>query len=337
MLLLAFPPVLFVTVFMCIFLPFTAGIFVTFWMGEIFFSEMFPAIARTGSIAASLTWWVYPWMLLAAFIWVVISYFFGGAIILKSARARLVTPEENRELFRLVENTAIMAGLPTPKIYLIDDDAANAFATGRCPKAASIALTRGVVERLDKNELQAVIAHELAHIGNRDTCLMLVVVAGIGCFTFLGETLLTMSGLDKHPEDTGATSFLFAPFSLICVLLAVPCLVFGYMTAPLLRFALSRRREHLADATAVKIIRDPDALIWALWKILENPRVTSLNSCPLVGNMCIASPTCHGGFSRLDDRVFSTHPPIEERVNEITAMMGIKAQAQARATGKAIW
>jgi len=318
------------------FLPITIGIFVGVLAGNIFFSEVFPAVARTWFLAASLTWWVYPWLFLLAFVWIAVSYFFGGAIILKSARARRVTSEENIELFRLVENTAIMAGLPVPKIYLIDDDAMNAFATGHGPKAASIALTKGMVEKLDKNELQAVIAHELAHIGNRDTCLMLIVVAGIGCFTFLGETLLSMSGMDKHSDDAGAFQTVLAPLSLIFILLAIPCLVFGYMVAPLLRFALSRRREHQADATAVKITRDPDALVWALWKILENPRVKTLNACPLVGNMCIASPTCHGGLASFEERVFSTHPPVEDRVTEIMNMMGMKNQA-ARVVGKAVW
>ena len=149
-------------------------------------------IAKIGALnqALGVTLLACPWIFLAAFLWIAFSYYKGSAMILGVAHAHPVTFDENRDLFRLVENTAIMAGLPTPKIYLIEDESMNAFAVGRKPEEASVALTDGIVKRLDKAELQAVIAHELAHIGNRDTRLMLIVVAGIGCFIFFGELLL---------------------------------------------------------------------------------------------------------------------------------------------------
>ena len=253
-------------------------------------------------------------------------------MILKMAHARRVTFEVNRELFRLVENTAIMAGLPTPEIYLIKDESMNAFATGRKPEAASIALTDGIVKKLDKAELQAVIAHELAHIGNRDTRLMIFTIAGIGCFTFFGELLLRTAlrgGRRSRKSGKGA---------LIILVVSIACLVFGYIVAPILRFALSRRREYQADATAVKINRDPEALSRALAKIALDPRVEVLDANPLVGNMCIANPAETMGFVGLESRLYATHPPIKDRIDALENMMGIVKEPQIQApVGRAVW
>jgi len=223
-------------------------------------------------------------------------------MILGMAGARRVTFEENRELFRLVENTAIMAGLPTPEIYLIDDESLNAFATGRNPETASIALTKGIIEKLDKDELQAVIAHELAHIGNRDTRLMLIIVAGIGCFIFFGE-LLCQAAL----RGRGA---------VILSMIGTVCLVLGYLAAPILRFALSRRREYQADATAVKITCNPEALARALTKIALDPKVEIFNENPLAGNMCIANPAKVGFMSNL----YCSHPSMEDRITMLSKL-----------------
>ena len=255
---------------------------------------------------------IFPWIFLVAFIWIIISYFKGGAMILGMAHAHPITFEENKELFRLVENTAIMAGLPTPKIYLIKDESLNAFAIGRKPEEASVALTEGIVNKLDKAALQAVIAHELAHIGNRDTRLMIITVAGIGCFIFFGELLLRSAGRVGRGNKKGGQA------ALVILAIGVVCLLFGYLVAPILRFALSRRREYQADATAVKITRDPDALARALSKIAEDPRVEALDASPLVGNMCIANPGKAGFISKL----YLTHPPLEHRIIALRKMMG---------------
>jgi len=271
--------------------------------------------------ALHVTLEIYPWVLLTAFVWVVISYYKGGAMILRMSNARLVTfrerephntrNEANRELLNLVENTAIMAGLPTPKVYVIEDKSLNAFATGREPKSASITLTRGLIKKLNKNELQAVIAHELAHIGNRDTRLKTIVIAGIGCFLFFGELLNRMVGRGR-----GGRNYL----TLVILVMAFTCRVFGYVVAPILRLALSRRLEYQADATAAKITRDPDALVSALAKIAANPTVEAFDSSPLVGNMCIANPAKPKFFRKL----YCTHPPIEDRITALKDMMGEK-------------
>ena len=297
-----------------ILIAFPISLFMTFFLFFLLFSEtgVLPftefGIHETGNIskAFQLALKVCPWVILVAFIWIIFSYFNGDSMILQMASARIVDFEENRELVRLIENTAIMTGLPKPKIYLIEDESLNAFATGRSPDTSSIALTNGIVKKLEKTELQAVIAHELAHINNRDTRLMIITIAGIGCLLFLGE-LIFRAVLRSSTRRSGRKNNKGVGFIIV---IGLACLVFGYVIAPVLRFALSRRREYQADATAVKITRDPDALIRALSKISEDPRVESLDSSPLVGNMCIASPTKVGFFSSL----YLTHPPIEDRI-----------------------
>jgi len=274
--------------------------------------------------ALDLTLSVIPWMFLVAFIWIVFSYCMGGDVILSIARARKVTFDENRDLYRLVGNTAIMAGLPMPELYLIDDESMNAFATGRNPEAASIALTHGIVKNLEKAELQAVIAHELAHIGNRDTRLMTITIAGIGCFTFFGELLFRSALRASARGSRGKKSGKGGNGALIILAVGIICLVFGYLVAPILHFALSRRREYQADATAVKICRDPEALARALTKIAVDPRVEVLDANPLVGNMCIASPAknCPMSILNLENKLYSTHPKIEDRITALEKMMG---------------
>ena len=305
----------------------------------------FDRLTETGRLrqAWRLTMGSYPWIFGAAFVWIVISYFTGGAMILRSARARSVTFEENRELFRLVQNTAIMGGLPTPKIYLIEDNSLNAFATGCSPQTATIALTRGIVEKLDKDELQAVIAHELAHIGNYDTRLMTIVIAGIGCFTFLGENLcnaipdaFTSEKVREDRLGLAMSGVVFLIIYVISLFFGIAFLVFGYVVAPIIRSALSRRQEFQADATAAKIIRDPDALARALTKIAPDSRVMHIDRCPLVGNICIANPARPGCSSSLENRLYATHPPIEERIAALKNMMG-KNVIPPIPAGKAVW
>jgi heat shock protein HtpX len=306
LILCAFPIALFVVLYL--FCGFLVGLdpSLTWRMGIL--------VRGTWSAGFDLALKCYPWIILVVSLWIVFSCFGGDGMILGAAHARPVTREEHLELFRLVENTAIMAGLPTPKIYLIDDPSLNAFATGRTPQTASIALTEGIVEKLDRLELQAVIAHELGHIGNRDTRLMLITIAGIGCFIFLGEMLLRMacSRSRNKDSDKGGGIFLIA---------ALGCLVFGYLVAPLLRFALSRRREYQADATAARITHDPGSLARALSKIVQDPRVEVLDSSPLVGNLCIANPADQNGFLSFVSHLYATHPPVIDRIQTLQKMI----------------
>jgi heat shock protein HtpX len=282
-------------------------------------AKAFPNV-NTLQMGFGLTLAIYPWMLLAAFLWIVVSYRLGGEMILRMAQARPVIFEENRELYRLVENTAIMAGLPTPKIYLLNDESLNAFATGRRPENASLALTKGIIEKLSKIELQGVIAHELAHIGNRDTRLMTLTVSGIGCFTFFGELLFRGRGRVQ----------------VLSFLLGFVCLVFGYVVAPILRFALSRRREYQADATAAKITHDPESLARALEKIVKNPRVEVLDGSPMVGNLCIADPAEYSVITKFTARLYATHPPVEDRVRALRDMSQSAAAGERKPLGRVI-
>jgi len=308
---------------------FPVALFITLYLFLAVFVMLDGGRASVMDEALQLTLMTFPWLFSVVFIWIGISLFGGGSMMLGMANARRVTLEENPDLFRLVENTAIMAGLPTPEIYLIDDESLNAFATGRNPETASVAFTRGIVKKLSKTELQAVVAHELSHIGNRDTRLMLITIAGIGCFLFLGEMLLRMALRGGGGRGRGG-----GKATLVFLVMALACFVFGYVIAPILRLALSRRREYQADATAVKITRDPGALAGALTKIAGNPRVEALDKSPLVGNMCIANPAELGFFRKL----YCTHPPIEDRVAALTNMMGKEESSQGGApVGKAIW
>ncbi|MCL1875797.1 MAG: M48 family metallopeptidase [Synergistaceae bacterium] len=327
--LLAFPAALFVLVILGSYLVIQTGILTYARMGVSYFTLISKASIDTlqnsnlehlmfgepgsepgvSGQTIQLTMTVFPWMILVALPWIAFSYCKGSAMILRMANARAVTFEENRELFRLVENTAVMAGLPTPKIYFIADDSMNAFATGREPEIASIALTKGIVEKLDKDELQAVIAHELAHIGNRDTRLMMLTVAGIGCFTFFGEMIL--HGGKKGRKINMRISILFVIGHI--------CLIFGCVVAPILRLALSRLREYQADATAAIITRNPDALARALYKISKNPQVEAFDSSSLFGNICIVDPTKKRSFSFMS-KLYATHPPIEDRIAVLRKM-----------------
>lgn len=274
---------------------------------------------------------VYPWIILAAFIWIAISYCKGDAMVFRMLGARRVAPGDNRALVRLVENTAIAAGLPAPEIYLIDDNAMNALAAGRSPDTASIALTRGLIEKLNKTELEAVVAHELAHIGNRDTRLMQITIEGIGFFTFFGELLIY--GSFNRKSRVSKTR------SVLSLIVGLAFLTFGYFVAPILRLALSRRREYQADATAVKITRNADTLAQALSKIAASPRVDILSGCPLAGNMCIVDPTKAGSFSFMRE-LYATHPSVEDRISELKKMAGKQneqsEQSGQRVTGRVI-
>lgn len=257
-----------------------------------------------------------PWIVFAALIWIFISWFFGGKIILRGANAKEIYKKDNPMIYRLVENVAIAAGLPTPKVYIIEDESLNAFATGRDPEHSIIALTSGIINKLDKQELEGVIAHEMAHIGNRDIRKMMLIVAGIGFFTFVGAVLLRSltRRRSRNSKDGGG--------ELIILLIALFFIFFGYVIAPLIHFALSRKREYQADATAALITRNPEALANALKKISVDAQVESLHSNPASSAMCIENPLDKNKkslFSILSG-MRSTHPPIEKRIEALKQM-----------------
>jgi heat shock protein HtpX len=254
----------------------------------------------------------FPWLTGAAFLWIFFSYMRGEHIILGAAGAREIAYDDNPKLYGMVTDVAIMAGLPAPKIYLIDDDSLNAFATGRTPETASVALTTGIVAKLKPEELEAVIAHEMGHIGNRDTRLMIIVVTGIAMFTFMAEIAfrLALSSGGRRSKDNGRSR-------LILLAVALALWIFGVFVAPLIRMALSRNREFLADATSARITHNPDALADALEAISQDPRVEALDSRPLMGALCVANPLSKSG---LLSGLYASHPPIKERMDRLRRM-----------------
>ncbi len=264
-----------------------------------------------------------PLVFVAGVFWLLISYFSGDEIMLSSSGAKEISRQDFPELYSLVENTAITAGLPVPRVFLIEDNSANAFATGRSPAKASIAFTTGIVSLLDRSELEGVTAHEMSHIGNRDIRLMLLTVTGIGILTFLGQLMFRMTFMSS--SSGGRSRKGGGRIQLIFMALGILFLVYGFLILPLVQYALSRNREFQADATAALLTRNPRALANALAKISHDSRVESLDSLPLMSAMCIEDASADkdgkgaGCFSMLMG-LGATHPPVEERIARLEDM-----------------
>jgi len=260
-------------------------------MSGLIFAGFFSAIIAAGC-----------WVL--ASVWMAISYFFGDKWLLSGAGAVPISEQNFPEIYRLVENLCLSRGLPVPRIFLMQDDSLNAFATGRDPQHASIVLTTGIVAKLDRAELEGVIAHELSHVENRDIRLMLICVAGIAFFAFVGEVLVRSGSRSKK---NGA----------LVLVVGLVFLLYGYIFAPLIRLALSRRREYQADASAALMTRNPAALASALRKISGDCRVEALDKHASMAAMCIANPLKSSAWL---SNLMATHPPIEKRIAALEEM-----------------
>lgn len=258
---------------------------------------------------------VGPLCWLGAMIWILVAYFAGDKMLLRGADAFEITKEDQPEIYRLVENLCITRGLPTPKIYLMDDEGLNAFATGRDPQHASIAFTKGIVQKLDRAELEGVAAHELAHVENRDIRLMLITVAGISFFTLAGEICFRAAARSSRRNSKNNGAALLLVMGLIM-------LVYGYVIAPLIRLAVSRQREYQADATAALTTRNPGALASALRKISGNSRVEALENRESMAAMCIDNPLKKAGLFSSLSGLLATHPPVEKRIAALEEMDG---------------
>lgn len=250
---------------------------------------------------------------IVAMIWIAVSYFTGDKLLLNSADAIPVTQKDQPEIYRLVENLCMSRGLPLPRIYIMDDESLNAFATGRDPEHASLALTKGIVKKLDRAELEGVISHELSHIENRDIRLMLITVAGISFFTFAGEICLRvgLSSRGRNSKNGGAGLFL---------VLGIICSLYGLVFAPLIRLAVSRQREYLADATGALMTRNPKALANALRKISTDSRVEALDKRASMAAMCIENPLAKQNLFSWMTGLMATHPPIQKRIAALEEM-----------------
>ena len=247
-------------------------------------------------------------------IWMGISWAFGDAMMLSAVHAHEIhdTDPQYRDVFHAVENVAIAAGLPTPRVYIIDDDSLNAFATGRSPRDASVALTRGIIKKLDRLELEGVIAHECAHIGNRDIRLDMLIITGIGVTVFAADLIYRMAlygggSRDDNDNKSGAV--------LMMVWLAFT--VFNTIVTPLLQLAVSRSREYAADATGAHITRNPMELANALRKISGKSESKKLGNMHSLAIACIAEPGARGFMGDM----FSTHPAPEKRIKRLESMV----------------
>lgn len=232
------------------------------------------------------------------------AYWFSDSIAIAQVGAQPADENEYRELHRVVENLAITAGLPKPRVYLIPDSAPNAFATGRDKEHAVIAVTTGLLNMMDRNELEGVIAHELSHVGNRDILVMTVAVVLVGFITVLANIFLRISmwGGDR---DRNA-----GPFIIIATILAM---LLAPIAAQLIQLAISRKREYLADASGALLTRYPEGLESALRKIgsYEAPMQRASTT---TAHLFIANPFGAHPAGKWIANLFSTHPPIDDRI-----------------------
>jgi len=243
------------------------------------------------------------------------SYWYSDKIVTKLAKAKEVKFEENKELYRILENLSITAGLPMPKLYLINEAQPNAFATGRNPKHAVVAVTSGLLEKLDRSELEGVIAHELSHVGNKDMLLMTVVVVLAGTIALASDFFIRMrwfGGGKKRSSGGGQVQAIMMGIALAAAILAP-------IAASLIRMTISRKREYLADATGALITRYPEGLARALEKIASDPSPmqTAKNA---TAHLYIANPFRGKQRQSFLSRLFMTHPPVQERIARLRGM-----------------
>jgi len=246
----------------------------------------------------------------------VVAYWFSDQLALGAAGAREATKDEHRYLVNVTEAVAIGAGVPTPHIYVIDSPAPNAFATGRDPQHASIAVTRGLIDMMDRQELEGVVAHEMAHVRNYDIRFLSMLAATIGAIVILRDLVLrwfqfgAFGGSRSRRGGRGNNRG-----QGIMMVLLVALLVLGPILATILRLAVSRRREYLADATGAYITRNPEGLASALEK-LGSYQGDGLEVSEGVRHMFIVNPLArHNGVD-----LFATHPPIQERIDRLRRM-----------------
>jgi heat shock protein HtpX len=245
-----------------------------------------------------------------------ISYWFSDKIVLSMSGAHQLKFEDNKELYRLVENLCISVGLPTPKIYIINDVSPNAFATGRNPKNAVIAVTTGLLNKLEKNELEGVIAHELSHVKNYDILIATLTTVMVGMIVLLADWFRRWAfysgGRSRSNENKGQ-------LQLIIIILAIVFSILAPIFAYIMQFAISRKREFLADADGALITRYPEGLARALEKISSDPNdLEKANRA--TAHLYISSPLKQKNKKSLLAKAFMTHPLIEDRVKALRGM-----------------
>lgn len=270
------------------------------------------------AIVASLGWLLSeylghplltPFILVGSLIYVLFSYFAGAKMALAVNGAKEIQKQDNPRLWRIVENLAITEGMPMPKVYIMDDPAPNAFATGRDPKHSVVCATTGILDLLNDTELEGVMAHELGHIKNYDIRVSMIAFALVVIVGFIADMLLHMTFFRSNDSE-GNNNSLFLVLGLAAGILAP-------LVASMIQLAISRRREYLADATGALSTRYPEGLASALEKISQTGSTLQRQNSS-TAHLFFANPLKSGAVAGL----FSTHPPIEERVKRLRNMIG---------------
>ena len=268
---------------------------------------VFVAIIMAVAAAAAYflnNWYIMLWVSLVAVLYAVIQYFAAGDIATAMVGAREIEKKDNPKFYNIVENLSITTGLPMPKVYIIDDKAPNAFATGRDPQHAIVAATTGLIDIMDDKELTAVMAHEMSHVKNYDIRVSMIVFGLVCVVGLISDIAMRMMFYgDRRRNNEGS------PVAYILVVFAA---IFAPICAAVAQMAVSREREYLADASAVNITRYPEGMISALKKLQAHSQPMK-NQNSAAASMYINDPLRKGFFSNL----FSTHPPLEKRIERL--------------------
>lgn len=262
-----------------------------------------------------------PFALGASGIWFGVAFFGHNAMINAATRAKPVTPSQEPRAYRMLENLSISRGLTTPRLMVMETPAMNAFASGVRRENYQVTLTRGLMDALDDEELEAVIAHELSHIRHKDVRMLIIAVIFVGIFAFVGETLfrnmfrVNFARSGNHRRSGGGNAG-------VLILIAFAIVALTYVIALMIRFTMSRKREYMADAGAVELTKNPDAMIRALQKISGNAEMASVPD--EVREMALYNPRT--GLAGL----FTTHPPIEKRIEALVKYAGGRVDTQSR-------
>ena len=246
-----------------------------------------------------------PWITIGIAVWFLVAWFSHTSIINAATNSKPLERKENKRVYNLVENLCISTGMQIPQVNIIEDDSLNAFASGINPKTYSVSLSRGIIDKLEDDELEAVIAHELTHIRNRDVRLLIISIVFVGIFGFITEMLfrsLRFGRIGRGKKEGGG------------IFIALILALIGYLLASLFRFALSRKREYLADAGSAELTRRPLALASALRKVSADPTIEAVKRKD-VAQMFIENPQETEKESKFSfAKLFATHPPIQKRI-----------------------
>ncbi|PID68420.1 MAG: protease [Flavobacteriia bacterium] len=247
---------------------------------------------------------ILPWVLIGVSIWFAVAWFFNSKMIQFATGAKSLDRRTNKRVYNLLENLCIAQGMPMPKLFVINDSSLNAYASGLKPSQYAVTLSQGIIDKLDDDELESVMAHELTHIINKDVQLLVISIIFVGIFAFIAESVFRSLRFGGRSSDGRG--------SAAVILIAVVISAIAYFLSILMRFGISRSREYMADAGSAEMTKNPMALASALRKIANDPAIEALENRD-VAQLFIDNPkpSAHG-FSW--DNLFTTHPPIEKRI-----------------------